>query len=448
MKHFYIKTYGCQMNVRDSEAVAELLAEQGYFQVQKEEEADIILFNTCSVRDNAERKAMGKIGHLKKLMKEKPDLIIGVMGCMAQSKGYEITNTHDHVSFVVGTDQLHKLPEIVAKIESGTSREVVETAIGDEEVMDALVKHRAGDISAFVSIMRGCNNFCAYCIVPYTRGREKSKTVESVVSEVKELAAKGIKEVNLLGQNVNAYGIFEARKAKTYVEGTSIFADLLKAVHEIDGIERIRFTSPHPRYFTDDFIEAIGTLPKVCESFHIPLQSGSNRILKSMKRGYTAEEFLIWVGKIREVMPTVCFSTDVIVGFPGETEEDFEETRRVFKASGFDMAYIFEYSPRKDTPAATMPHQVDAETKDRRLKTLLQDLEDMTSESNKVFLGQTLEIMVEGPSKRNPARWAGRARNFKNVIFVPETELEPGDFVNVKIERVTAATLFGPNCKL
>ena len=333
MIRFYIKTYGCQMNERESEALACLLDSLGYTETFREEEADVIILNTCSVREQAERKAIGKAGLLKRLLCDKPNLVIGIIGCMAQNRGQSLFELIPHLSFVAGTEQLHQVPEMIKKALAG-KRRLAELGQG-EPVYHECPGHKPGGVCAMTSVMRGCNQFCTYCIVPYTRGRERSREIPAIVDEITMLAERGTKEILLLGQNITAYGLVEARENGTYTPEISPFAELLEAVNGIPGIERIRFTSPHVRFMNDRFIDAICSLPKVCKSFHIPLQSGSDRMLRLMHRGYTAEAFLKRVDSIKSKLPEVAFSTDVIVGFSSETQEDFEATRALMKAVGF-----------------------------------------------------------------------------------------------------------------
>lgn len=446
VKTFYIRTYGCQMNERDSEALAELLTERGMVQTDAEASADILLFNTCSVRDQAERKVFGKVGILKKLKRQRPDIIIGVIGCMAQNYGAEILDTLPHVDLVVGTDRLHMLPEILDDVQLGKRGQVyVEPGT---EVLGQLTGHRHGQVSSYVSVMRGCNQFCSYCIVPYVRGREKSRPIRDIVEEIEKLAATGTREVFLLGQNITAYGLAEAAAAGRNTEDLSPFADLLRAVNGIGGIERIRFTSPHPRFMNAPFIDAVASLPKVCPAFHVPLQSGSDRILTQMRRGYTQTEYLQKIRQLRDRQPDAVFSTDVIVGFPGETEADFAATREVMDQVGFEMAYIFKYSPRTGTKAAEIPDSVPRQVKEERNQLLLADLEKRTLAVNKRYIGQSVEVLVEGASKRNAARWMGRTRNGKVCIFEPAAVTRPGQLVHMRVQRTTANSLFGDLAEL
>ncbi|QSH41647.1 tRNA (N6-isopentenyl adenosine(37)-C2)-methylthiotransferase MiaB [Lentisphaerota bacterium ZTH] len=439
----FIKTYGCQMNERDSEAIAGMLTQKGCQIVDHESKADVLIFNTCSVREQAERKAIGKVGFMKKLKKDNPALVIGIMGCMAQNHGEELLKTLPHVDFVIGTGQLHKLPEVLNSI----MEERNQLALLDEgsDVLTSMGSHYqmpdSKPCQAFIAVTRGCNRFCSYCIVPHVRGREISREIHDVVEEAKELVASGIKEIMLLGQNVAAYGLNGDTKPPP--EGHSPFADLLRELNSIDGLERIRFTSPYPSYFNDKLIDAIAELPKVCHNVHLPLQSGSDRILKKMNRQYTAEQYLEIACKMKQRIPDITFSTDVIVGFPGSTEEDFIKTRNIMNNVGFDNAFIFKFSPREGTPAALMEDQVPQEEKERRNQILLQDLEKRTAEHNLKLVGTVQEVLVEGPSRRNADRWSGKTSTAKVVMFPPDSTTERGKLVKVKIARCTAVSLFG-----
>ncbi|HCE42323.1 MAG TPA: tRNA (N6-isopentenyl adenosine(37)-C2)-methylthiotransferase MiaB [Lentisphaeria bacterium] len=436
---FYIRTYGCQMNERDSEAAASALIASGHEMVHDEKMADILLFNTCSVREHAERKALGKVGILIKLKKKKPDIIIGVLGCMAQRLKEKIIEDIPHVDFVAGTDQFHRLPEIVASII--LKRKHVVAVDADSEIIENLSGHIHSDnqISAFVSVMRGCNRFCSYCIVPYVRGREKSRGRKEIIEEAKKLVGSGIREILLLGQNIAAYGL-EGRGQATE---ESPFAELLEELCRIDGLLRIRFASPHPQYFNEKLIDAVATLPKICKNVHLPLQSGSDRILKLMNRHYTAEKYLSIVNDLRSKVPEITFSTDIIIGFPTETEEDFNASRTLMKAADFDNAYIFKYSTRSGTKAAEMKDDVPQPVKDERNQILLADLAEMTERHNKAIVGSTLEVLVEGVSKRNSERWCGRSDSNSVVVFDPVPGIKIGDLVKLKITRATTMTLFG-----
>ena len=438
---FHLKTYGCQMNERDSEAVAHLLEEHGFRQVESERAADIIVLNTCSVRETAENKAIGKAGILLRLKRENPDLILIIMGCMAQNRGAELLRKIPHLDAVVGTDQLHQLPQVVEQAVAGKRRQA-RLATGTE-IMGRLQGRREAGVSAFVSVMRGCDQYCSYCIVPKVRGREKSRPMQDIVAEVSRLAEQGCREVFLLGQNITAYGLAEARREDVFSPDISPFAELLQAVDQVPGIQRIRFTSPHPRHMNWKFMEAATGLAKVCESFHIPLQSGSDRILRAMRRGYDAADYLRCIERLRERLPNATFSTDVIVGFPGESEEDFAATRHLMEEVGFDMAYVFKYSPRSGTRAAQWPDDVPVEVKEQRNQILLDDLAARARRRNRRYVGAVLEVLLEGPSKRNRRRWSGRSRENKVCLVDSSDQLRPGQLVEVKITRSTGSSLFG-----
>ncbi|MCR4574580.1 MAG: tRNA (N6-isopentenyl adenosine(37)-C2)-methylthiotransferase MiaB [Lentisphaeria bacterium] len=439
---FHIKTYGCQMNERDSEALACLLEADGAVATDSEEDADLIIFNTCSVRDQAERKAIGKIGFMKKIKAHKPNLIVGCVGCMAQNHGAQLLKDLPVLDFVAGTDQLHRVPEIVRNILK-TRHRTTEIEL-DKVIRPELDGHHPGAVVAEVAVMRGCDQFCSYCIVPHTRGREKSRPIPAIVDEVRRLVDAGTREILLLGQNITAYGVAEARRANIYTPEYSAFADLLAAVHEVPGLARIRFTSPHVHFMNDKFIRTIRDLPKVCKCFHVPLQSGSDRILKLMRRSYTAEEYIDCIRRIRDGLPEVNFTTDVIVGFPTETEEDFNMTRNLMNDIVFDMAYIFRYSPREGTKSARdYPDDVPEDIKHERNQILLADLENGAAARNARFKDSIQEILVEGISKRNADRWTGRTMLNKVCNFLPVEGIKPGDLVNVRIKRTTANSLFG-----
>ena len=440
---FHIKTYGCQMNERDSDSAAALLIAAGHQFTADEEDADIFILNTCSVREQAERKAIGKLGIMKRLKEKKPDMIFGIMGCMAQSRGEELLQSIHHLDFAVGTDQIHMIPELV----EDCMKERKKSYLGDRTSPDSpgIDSHRfepgEKQYSAFVSIMRGCSRFCSYCIVPFVRGPERSRDAQSIIEECKMLAERGVKEIMLLGQNVAAYGMDNT--APPPPPGVSPFADLLEEINKIDGLCRIRFTSPHPAFFNDRLIQAVAELPKVCKCVHLPLQSGSDPVLKRMNRPYTAEQYLHVIRSLRNLVPDITFSTDVIVGFPGETEEDFNETRRVMAEAAYDNAYIFKYSPRKGTKSAKWEDDVPQEVKEERNRILLEDMEQALEKRNRALSGRVFDVLAEGPSKRNPNRWQGRTDTFKNVVFLPPPGVKEGDIIPVKIARTTAMTLYG-----
>jgi tRNA-2-methylthio-N6-dimethylallyladenosine synthase len=474
MPKFFIKTYGCQMNERDSEQVAHSLAARGYERVGHESEADIVLLNTCSVRDMADQKALGKMGMLGRLAKEKPHMVFGFLGCMAQARGASLLKDLPHVDLVVGTQKFHRVADCVDELVARKKNRISENAERPtsnvqrpmERQMDDLrfsvvdVDEEAGSQStirdqqlmpkqatAFVSIMQGCNMHCTFCIVPQTRGAERSRSIEEIVAEVGDLVSRGVKEITLLGQIVNLYGRHEFSKT----DNKSPFVQLLEAVHEVEGLERIRFTSPHPVGFRDDLIDAISRLPKLAEHVHVPLQSGSNKILKSMHRAYTAEKYADLVRRIRRARDGIAITTDLIVGFPGETDDDYKQTRDLVEQIEFDNAFIFRYSPRRDTPAAEMSDQIEEHLKEERN----QDLLEVVNKSNRRILerlvGSQVEVLCQGFSKTNRARLMGRTRTNKIVVFPPSSKQPStdaseeliGELVNVRIERANGFSLYG-----
>src|ERR1039457_6077027 len=411
MPSVFIKTYGCQMNERDSEAVAAQLVAKGYTLAPSEAVADVILLNTCSVRDFAEQKAIGKMQNIAADVKSRrPDVVLGFMGCMAQSRGRELIDKLPDVDLVLGTQKFHRAADYLDEIISGAREKIVDVAEeqgSEATIRDHLLNGSAKtSASAFVSIMQGCNQHCPFCIVPYTRGEERSRTIPDIVAECRELVLRGVKEITLLGQIVTSYGKADIPKQ----DGKSAFVQLLETVNAIEGLERIRFTSPHPKGYGDDLVEAYGRLGKLVESAHIPVQSGSDRVLKLMHRGYTRERFLSIIEKLRRVTPAIGISTDFIVGFPGETEADFEETLSLAREVGFDQGFVFKYSSRRNTPAADMPEQVSRAVKEERNQRLLEVVNASGARQHQRFVGQQVEILVEGPSKKNPARMMGRTR--------------------------------------
>ncbi|MFP4157920.1 MAG: tRNA (N6-isopentenyl adenosine(37)-C2)-methylthiotransferase MiaB [Opitutales bacterium] len=445
MNRVYIKTYGCQMNERDSEAVAAMLRAKGYSLVDHEADADVVLLNTCSVRDQAEQKAIGKAGHLARRKRKDPNFIIGIMGCMAQNRGDELVDRLPDLDLVIGTQKFHRVPEhldgMIATLQGQGPRPSTVVDLDEEDGSQNTIRSHVENkrqVSAFVSIMQGCNMKCSYCIVPKTRGAERARPMEAIVTEVEELAAKGTREITLLGQIVNQYGIREF----PFVERKSPFVQLLEKVHAVKGIERIRFTSPHPVGFKDDLIECYARLPKLCEYLHFPMQSGSDRILKAMRRPYTIERFRRIIEKIRAVRPDVYISTDVIVGFPGETEADFELTRHHFEEIGFDMAFLFKYSVRPGTSAEPMGDPVPREVKEERNQVLLEILGRRSLARNEALVGTTEEVLLEGPAKRGEGMYMGRTRGHRKVI-VPANERLIGELVPVTIRSATASTLMG-----
>lgn len=443
MPSVYIKTYGCQMNERDSEAVAAQLVSKGYSLALKESEADVILLNTCSVRDMAEQKALGKMQNLAaETRRNRPDAILGFMGCMAQSRGRELIDRLPDVDLVLGTQKFHRAADYIGELLTGNREKIVDTdaeARSESRIREHLLNGKsAKSVTAFVSIMQGCNQHCTFCIVPSTRGMERSRPIDDIVSECRELVERGVREITLLGQIVTSYG----RREIGMKNGRSAFVQLLEAVHEVDGIDRIRFTSPHPKGYGDDLVQAYADLPKLVESAHIPVQSGSDRLLKAMHRGYTRERFLSIIEKLRSVHPGMGLSTDIIVGFPGETDEDFEQTVSLMRAVEFDQAFIFRYSKRKDTPAADMGDQLPEEVKDERNQTLLRVVDETARKRLNTFVGQQVQILVEGPSKRNAARMSGRTRCNKIVVF-DGGERHRGQLMDVEIQKIGSFTLYG-----
>jgi tRNA-2-methylthio-N6-dimethylallyladenosine synthase len=403
----------------------------------------VILLNTCSVRDFAEQKAINKMRNVIGLARsERRNPIVGFMGCMAQSRGRELIDQLPDVDLVLGTQKFHRAGEYLDELLAGR-REAIVDIDGEKDSESTIREHLVNgsaktSVSAFVSIMQGCNQYCTFCIVPYTRGEERSRTIPDVVTECRELVTRGVREITLLGQIVTSYGKREIPAR----DGRSAFVQLLDAVHEIDGLERIRFTSPHPKGYGDDLAEAYGRLPKLCESAHIPLQSGSDRILKLMHRGYTREKFLGIVEKLRRVRPEIGLTTDLIVGFPGETEEDFEQTLALSREVEFDNAYIFKYSQRRDTPAAAMADQVPQTVREERNQRLLGLVNEIAARKYESFIGRQVQILVEGPSKKNPARYTGRTRCNRIVLF-DGSERHHGQLMDLKIERTGAFTLYG-----
>ncbi len=432
------------MNERDSEAVAAQLVAKGYSMTADALTADVILLNTCSVRDAAEQKALGKMSHVAGQLRSKNrKAVLGFMGCMAQSRGRELIDKLPDVDLVVGTQKFHRTADHIGDLLAGRVEGVVDT--GEEKGSEATIREHllngASDkksVASFVSIMQGCNQFCTFCIVPETRGRERSRSIDDIVSECRELVNRGVREVTLLGQIVTSYGRREIGER----DGKSAFVQLIEAVHGIDGLDRIRFTSPHPKGYGDDLIEAYGRLAKLCESAHIPVQSGSDAMLKRMHRGYTRERFLEIVGKLRAVRPGIGITTDIIVGFPGETEEEFEATMSLCREVQFDNAFVFKYSTRRDTPAAAMENQLPRELIEQRHAMVLAAIDEMGTRRYEGFVGKTMEVLVEGPSRRNAARMEGRTRCNKIVVFEGGNRFR-GELMELKITRNGSFTLYG-----
>lgn len=439
----HIRTYGCQMNERDSESVSALLARHGYA-LASEAAADVILVNTCSVRGKAEDKALGKLRLIVAGKIMRPGRVVGAMGCMVQRMGPEILKRVKGLDFAVGTHRLGALPAIMDAALAGQGPWIDTGEAGDER--DVLEGHQGPSLSAFVNILLGCDRRCAYCIVPTVRGREWSRPAEAVVREVASLAANGCREVTLLGQSVMSYG----RKQEVWPAAAvsprgyrEPLPRLLEAVAAVPGIRRVRFTSGHPSGCSDELARAMADIPGICPHLHLPVQSGSDAVLARMGRGYTAAEYLLAVRRLRAAVPELALTTDVIVGFPGETAEDFEATRRIMEEAAFDNSFIFKYSPREGTPAATWPDDVPEEEKLRRNHVLLADQDERGNRLNAKVIGTGVEVLVEGPSLRNGERWAGRSGSNKIVIFDPRGALRAGDIVTVRIEKTGPQVLYG-----
>ncbi|ELK39555.1 tRNA (N6-isopentenyl adenosine(37)-C2)-methylthiotransferase MiaB [Brevibacillus agri] len=434
-KRYHVRTYGCQMNEHDSETIAGILQQMGYTSTDEVEAADVILFNTCAIRENAEDKVFGELGHMKRLKNNNPNLILGVCGCMSQEEKVvnKILKSYQQVDLIFGTHNIHRLPQLMR--DAMFSKEmVIEVWSKEGDIVENMPKLREGNTKAWVNIMYGCDKFCTYCIVPYTRGKERSRRPEDVIAEVRDLARQGFKEIMLLGQNVNAYG-------KDFDDIEYGFGDLLDEIRKID-IPRIRFTTSHPRDFDDHLIEVLAKGGNLVEQIHLPVQSGSTEILKRMARKYTREHYLELVRKIKAAIPNVSLSTDIIVGFPGETDEQFEETISLVEEVRYDSAYTFIYSPREGTPAAVMEDNVPMEVKKARLYRLNEVLARIGLEQNKKLQDQVLEVLIEGESKNNPDVLAGRTRTNKLVHFTADKSLI-GEYVHVKITDAKTWTLHG-----
>ena len=431
---YSILTMGCQLNENDSEKLCGMLEKMGYTRTEDVQEADINLFNTCCVRENAEDKLFGKLGELKRI-KEKKGTIIAIGGCMMQEKHItdKIKESYPFVDIIFGTHTLYKFPEdLFTAMEE--KRKIEDVLDIDGEIHEGLPIKRNSDIKASVTIMNGCNNYCTYCIVPYVRGRERSRNPRAIIEEVKELAKKGYKEITLLGQNVNSYLRVEKEKNIEFeeYEGVNSFATLLHALNKVDGIERIRFVSPHPKDFTDDVIDAIATCEKVCKLVHLPLQSGNTRVLKEMNRKYTKEQYLELVEKMKKTIPNLTLSTDIIVGFPGESDEEFEDTLDVVRKVKFEQVYMFIYSRRVGTPGDRMPNQIPEDVKHKRFNKLKELVESQIEENNQKYVGTIQKVLVEGTSKTNENMLTGRTDSNKVVIFEGDKSLI-NKIINLKI---------------
>ncbi len=429
---FHITTFGCQMNEHDSEVIDGLLTERGFSSVKERKDASIVIINTCSVRDNADKRFFGTLGQLKKRKESDPSFIVCVCGCMMQQQRVvdTIKAKYPWVDVIFGTNSIHHIPELIEKVASEKEK-VVDIIKNTEEIVEGLPAKRLFDHKALVNIMFGCNNFCTYCIVPYTRGREKSRAPEAIVTEVKGLVADGVKEIMLLGQNVNSYD----------GNGTS-FAELLKMLNDVDGLERIRFMTSNPKDLSDELIEAFTVCDKLCNNLHLPIQSGSNRVLKRMNRKYTREDYLKLIEKLRKTVPDITLSTDIIVGFPGETNEDFEETLSIVKEVEYDSAFTFIYSIRKGTPAEKFEDQIEESEKHRRFDLLVNAVNEISEKKNKAYQDRVEEVLVDGVSKNDKSTLTGRTDGFKLVNFAGKKELI-GSIVDVKITDAKTFSLFG-----
>ncbi len=460
MAKVFLKTYGCQMNERDSEQVARQLIARGHEMTALEREADVVLLNTCSVRDQAEQKAIGKMGTLNHLHRDRPETVFGFLGCMAQSRGASLLSPepgNPRVDLVVGTQKFHRVADHVDEalarrrarlaedfrrddLRLGVADGIVDT--GEEAGSQGTIKEhvlRPGQSSGFVSIMQGCNMRCTFCIVPDTRGAERSRSLADIVAEVRWLVAQGVREVTLLGQIVNLYGRHEFPRS---ADGRSPFVQLLDAVHAVPGLERLRFTSPHPIGFRRDLVDAFARLPRLMPHVHFPMQSGSDRVLRAMHRPYKSAVYEGLIAQLRAARPGIAITTDIIVGFPGETEEDYQETRALTNRLGFDNAFVFRYSPRKDTPAATLAGQIPEPVKEARNQDLLDVVNAHARARHAALVGQEVEILCEGPSKTNPRRLTGRTPGNKIVVFEGHPR-QVGQIFPVRVVHSSGFTLYG-----
>ena len=435
-KRATVITYGCQMNVNESAKMTQMLKKMGYEMTEDIEHSDLVFLNTCTVREGAATKVYGKLGDLKRIKEEKSgNMIIGVTGCLAQEVRDEFIKRTPYVDLVLGNQNIGRIPDIIERIEKGEETHIV--MVDDEDELPTRVDADFGDdIVASISITYGCNNYCTFCIVPYVRGMERSVPINEVVRDVEQYTKKGYKEILFLGQNVNSYGSDLADKSDN-------FAELLKRSAAVEGDFWIKYVSPHPKDFSDDVIDVIAKNSKIARMLHLPLQSGSTKILDAMNRGYTKEEYIKLAKKIKEKIPDIGLTTDIIVGFPGETDEDFQDTMDVVNEVGFENAYMFMYSKRTGTPAATMENQVDEKVKNERLQKLIRLQNMKAREESQKYLGQTIKVLVEGPSRKNPEMLTGRTSTHKVVLFKNNGKNLKGKFVNIKINDAKTWTLYG-----
>jgi len=428
--NIYIETYGCQMNFADTELVMGILKNQGYQLARDIESANVILLNTCSIRDNAEQKIYHRLEHLKGLKRNRPGTLIGILGCMAERLRKNLIDEKKIIDLVVGPDEYRRLPEFIDTAFSGEKG--IGVKLSRTETYDDIIPFREDGLSAWISVMRGCDKFCTFCVVPYTRGRERSRALNSITAEIRELSGRGFKEVTLLGQNVNSYS-----------DGPKDFADLLAAAADIDPAIRIRFTTSHPQDLSMKLLRTIAGKQNICNYIHLPVQSGSNRILELMNRTYTIEHYLGLIEKAREIIPGVSFSTDIIAGFPGENGDDHLKTLEVMREVRYDGAFMFKYSPREGTKAYAMNDDVPEEIKTERLNSIIDLQHKISYEINQSQIGTFETVLVEGPSKKSDDDLSGRTDTNKVVVFNRVEGVQPGDYVKVKIGRATSATLFG-----
>ena len=430
----YIETYGCQMNVADTEIVLGVLKKQGYVASDNAENADVILLNTCSIRENAEQRIYGRLGNFKALKTKKPEVVVGILGCMAERLRKDLIEEKKIVDLVVGPDEYRRLPEYIDVAFNGDKG--IGVKLSRTETYDDIEPHREDGLSAWISVMRGCDKFCTFCVVPYTRGRERSRSLESIVKEVESLSARGFKEVTLLGQNVNSYNDENS-------DTGGDFADLLAAVSSVDRSMRLRFTTSHPQDLSDKLLYTIAEHPNLCNYIHLPVQSGSNRILELMNRTYTVEHYLDLIVRAKKIIPGASFSTDIIAGFPTETWEDHLATLDVMQKVRYDGAYMFKYSPREGTKAYRMDDDVTEEIKSKRLQEIIELQQSISFEKNQELIDTEEIVLVEGYSRKSDDFYAGRTDSNKVVIISSDKEIQPGTYVKVKINKATHATLFG-----
>ncbi len=426
----YIETYGCQMNLADTEIVIGILGDKGYDLTKSVNDADVVLINTCSIREKAEQRIYGRLGYFKNVKNDKPELIVGILGCMAERLRKDLMEKNSIVDLVVGPDEYRRLPELIDVAYNGDKG--IGVKLSRTETYDDIIPHREDGLQAWLSVMRGCDKFCTFCVVPFTRGRERSRAINSIVDEIKQLSQRGFKEVTLLGQNVNSY-----------LDNNKDFADLLSACSEVDRSIRIRFTTSHPQDISDKLLCTIAENQNICNYIHLPVQSGSDRILKLMNRTYTIAHYLKLIEKARRIIPGVSFSTDIISGFPTETYEDHVKTLEILREVKYDGAYMFKYSPREGTKAYRMKDDITEETKSKRLHEIIDLQQQISYQINQALIGMDEIVLVEGTSRKSDKFFAGRTDTNKVVIFPVNDDIKVGSYVKVKVNKATHATLFG-----